>query len=236
MPPFIHLVSAAAVYHMRHPITGDLTVSQWTNKAGWNIISALRLAAAPSRCVFVCVSAPLAAISLQNLILLFLAALALSQSAYSLVGSKEDVQLTSLFTVIPPSCLVHWVICLVHQVSWWSDHKSHKSKLLLPLTLCVISPCTQFWQISERDMHQLGPEPSSDWLPFFPLSNFPPLSQAGTLTSLFIHSLLKHCVTPLSQQDTSFTAYMLHWLAEKECCFCCCLFVWFFLRDKRFSP
>lgn len=88
MPPFIRLASAAGVYHMRHPITGDLTVSRRTNKAGWNIINALR------RCGrdFVRLSARLAAISLRNRILLFLAAITLSQSAYSLVGSREDVQ------------------------------------------------------------------------------------------------------------------------------------------------
>lgn len=40
MRPFIRLVPAAGVYHMRHPITGDLTVSHRSNKAGWNIISA----------------------------------------------------------------------------------------------------------------------------------------------------------------------------------------------------
>lgn len=115
MPPFIHLVSAAAVYHMRHPITGDLTVSHRTNKAGWNIISALRQCGRTfSLRLCVCLSSTCCNKSPESNSSVprcsYLISICLQSSRFS--GGRA-VKLTHLFTLTPASCLVHHVSCLV---------------------------------------------------------------------------------------------------------------------------
>lgn len=47
------------------------------------------------------------------------------------------------------------------------------------------------------------------------LSTF--LSPAGTLSSLFVHSALKHRITPRSQEGTCFSMYLRYWLPGDNC-------------------
>lgn len=145
MPPFIHLAFAATVYHMRHPITGDLTVSHWTNKAGWNIISALQQCGHTfllwlceclgSTCCNTSPESNSPVPHCSNFI-----SICLQSSRFNEGHATNLIFYSYTSFLFCASCYLLgaslWLT--TYQDSWWPDHKYHKSKLLLILTICVI--------------------------------------------------------------------------------------------------